>query len=308
MAKGYDRGKYGYIFNIQQYSLHDGEGIRTMVFLKGCPMRCRWCANPESQQLLPELAYNCHKCIGIIECMQCIEVCCAGAIKKDEDNKIIIDRQLCNNCLNCVQVCPSRALNVFGNLLSIDEVFQAVAAEEVFHARSGGGLTLGGGEPFFQAEFSLALLKEAKKRRIHTAVETAGYTAWENLAPACEYLDQIIYDLKILDEQKHRDCTGVSNRLILDNFEKICAAFPAMPVTVRTAIIPGFNDREEDLFALVDFIAGRPNVTFEPLAYHRFGQPKYAYLGRPYPLADIKTDEQKINSLKEKALRRYCQI
>lgn len=299
MTKAYDREKNGYVFNIQQFSVHDGPGIRTMVFLKGCPLRCRWCSNPESQQTLPELAYNSNKCIGINECIHCIEVCLTGAIKKDSRNKIIIDRELCDNCLHCANVCPAKALNAFGSLMSVDEVFKVVEEESLFHARSGGGITLSGGEPFFQAEFSLGLLKEAKKRRMNTAMETSGYTAWENMAEACRRLDSVLFDVKSMDDRKHTEFTGVSNKLILDNFEKMCAGFPDLSILVRTAIIPGFNDTKEDVSAILDFIKGRPNVSYELLSYHRLGRPKYEYLGREYLLADIKADEGKINALRK---------
>ncbi len=308
MAKICDNGKYGYVFNIQQFSVHDGPGIRTMAFLKGCPMRCWWCSNPESQKVLPELAYNSNKCIGITECMNCIEVCFTGAIKKDKENRIIIDRELCDDCLHCAQVCPSKALNPFGNLLSIDEVLKVVEEENIFHSRSGGGITLSGGEPFMQAEFSVALLREAKRRRINTAMETAGYTAWENMEGACGHLDTILFDIKTMDDQKHAEFTGVSNKLILDNFDKMCAGFPDLRIVVRTTIVPGFNDTAEEVFAIVDFIKGRQNVSYEPLVYHRLGQPKYEYLGRKYLLAEIKADEGKINALKEAALKRFSKM
>ena len=305
MVKSHDKRKYGYIFNIQPFTLHDGPGIRTMVFLKGCPLRCRWCSNPESQKALPELAYNSHKCIGTTECMSCIEVCVTGAIKKDRENRIIIDRELCNDCLDCAHVCPSKALNPFGDLMSIDQVLKVVEEESIFYSRSGGGMTLSGGEPLMQAEFSLALLKEAKKRRMNTAMETSGYATWENLEGACRHLNTILFDIKSMNDLKHTKFTGVSNKLILGNFEKMCEAFPDLGILIRTAIIPGFNDTEEDVFAIVDFIKGRPNVTYEPLIYHRFGQPKYEYLGRNYPLADIKADEGRLNALKESALKRF---
>jgi pyruvate formate lyase activating enzyme len=308
MVTGFDKTKYGYVFNIQQFTVHDGPGIRTMVFLKGCPLRCQWCSNPESQKPLPELGYKKRKCIGTAECGRCIEACVTGAIKKDHENRIMIDRVLCTDCLTCAGVCPSRALNAFGNRMSIDQVLKAVEDAGIFHSRSGGGMTLSGGEPFAQAEFSLELLKEAKKRRMNTAMETSGYTAWENLEGACRHLNTILFDIKSMHDRKHKEFTGVSNRFILENFEKMCTGFPNLSILVRTAIVPGFNDTEEDLFAIVDFIKGIPNVSFEPLAYHRFGQPKYEYLGRTYLLSEIKADEGKINVLKENSLRRFFKI
>jgi pyruvate formate lyase activating enzyme len=240
--------------------------------------------------------------------MYCIEVCVAGAIKKDNENRIIIDRELCNDCLDCANVCPSKALNTFGNLMSVDQILKVVEEESIFHSRSGGGITLSGGEPFMQAEFSIALLKEAKKRRIDTAMETSGYTVWGNMEQACTHLNTILFDIKSLNDEKHTIFTGVSNKLIIENFEKVCAGFPDLSILVRTPIVPGFNDTEEDLFAIVDFVKGRPNVSYEPLAYHRFGQPKYGYLGRKYPLTEIKADEGKVNALKENALKRFLKM
>ena len=305
MIQGFDKKKQGYVFNIQQFTVHDGPGIRTMVFLKGCPLRCRWCSNPESQKAQPELGYNSHKCIGIAECMHCIEACVAGAIKQDTENRIVIDRELCTDCLACAGVCPSRALNAFGNLMSIDQVLKVVEDEGVFHSRSGGGITLSGGEPLMQAEFSLGLLKEAKRRRMNTAMETSGYTAWENMEGACRHLNTLLFDIKSMDDRKHTEFTGVSNGPILENFERIGREFPDLSIWVRTAIVPGFNDTEEEVFAIVDFIKARPNVRFEPLIYHRFGQPKYGYLGRKYLLAGIAADETKLKALKEHSLKRF---
>lgn len=305
MVQGFDRKKQGYVFNIQQFTMHDGPGIRTMVFLKGCPLRCRWCSNPESQGALPELGYNSRKCIGIAECGRCIGTCAAGAIGEGPEERIAIDRGRCTDCLACTEVCPSRALNPFGNLMNIDQVLKVVEDEAIFHSRSGGGMTLSGGEPFMQAEFSLGLLKEAKKRRINTAMETSGYTPWENLEEACGHLNMILFDIKSMDDRKHVESTGVSNRPILENFERMCREFSNLAILVRTAVVPGFNDTEEELYAIADFIKGRPNVAFEPLVYHRFGQPKYGYLGRNYPLAEMRADEAELKALKENALKRF---
>ncbi|WP_338833573.1 4-hydroxyphenylacetate decarboxylase activating enzyme [Moorella humiferrea] len=297
----YEKNKYGIVFNIQSYSVHDGPGIRTLVFLKGCPLRCRWCCNPESHILQPELAYNKNKCIGIQECIMCIEVCSNWAIKKEESgNKIILERELCNNCFLCVDICPSKALFVYGKRMNIDEVLEIVGKDSIFYARSGGGMTISGGEPFMQADFTIELLKEAKQRRINTAIETSGFTDWSNIEKAVPYLDTIFFDIKCMDKEKHKEYTGVSNDIILENFKKLCSKFANKKIIARTPVIPGFNDSEEDIKAIIDFIkdTGCSNIEYELLPYHRLGIPKYEYLGKEYPYGDVKLDEQKGKILK----------
>jgi pyruvate formate lyase activating enzyme len=291
--------KIGRIFNMQHYSVHDGPGIRTIVFLKGCPLSCSWCSNPESQLPQPELAYNVNKCIGLQECGRCLKVCHYGAIGKTENNKISIDRERCQKCFLCVPECPSKALHTFGELKSINEVLKVVEADGMFYARSGGGMTISGGEPFMQAEFTIELLKEAKRRRINTAIETSGYTDWAILKKACQYLDTILFDIKSMDDDKHVMFTKVSNKVILDNFKKLCEEFPRISILVRTPVIPGFNDSEEEIMAIINHIKDRPNVSYEILPYHPLGQPKYDYLGREYTLGGIKLDGQTENIVRE---------
>ena len=280
-----DRKTTGIVFNIQKYSVHDGPGIRTIVFLKGCPMACAWCSNPESQHRMPELAYNPSKCMGFEECFRCVEVCTVGAItRNEEDDTVSLDRELCNGCFACASVCPSHALNLYGYEMSVDEALKKVEQDEMFYARSQGGMTLSGGEPLLQADFALALLREAKRRRINTAIETCGYCKWDVMEVACRHLDTLLMDIKCIDPDKHRKHIKASNQRILDNFARCCQMFPDLPKLIRTPIIPGFNDSEEDIEAILDVVADKPNVSYELLAYHRMAEPKYAYLGRQYPL------------------------
>ena len=296
----------GLVFNIQRYSVHDGPGIRTIVFLKGCPLACRWCSNPESQRGSPELAYNANKCIGDSECGLCLKVCPQGAVKKDGNGKVKRDRQLCVACFRCADACPAKALHVFGQQMTVREVLTAVEADGMFYSRSGGGITLSGGEPLAQGEFTVALLKEARRRRINTAIETCGLGDWEVLAAAGKYLNTIIFDIKCLDAGKHEEFTGASNAKILANFARVCEAFPTLPILARTPVIPGFNDNEQDIAAIAGFLADRTSVAYELLAYHRMGQPKYQYLGREYPLGDSKLSDDKFKALKEIAKARMA--
>lgn len=304
-ANNSDKKRSGYVFNIQHYSVHDGPGIRTLVFLKGCPLKCKWCSNPESQKPHPELAHNTNRCIGTNECEMCIEVCNKQAIKGRDDSRIDIDRELCNNCFKCADVCPSKALRIYGDLMRVDEVLEHVEKDSAFYSRSSGGLTVSGGEPLLQADFTTELLKEAKRRRINTSIETCGYADWGNLSKVCENLNTIFYDIKCLDADKHKKFTSVSNEKIKGNFKMLCKDFPELSKTVRTPVIPGFNDSEEDIMAIIDFIKGMPNVNYELLPYHRLGQPKYEYLGREYPLSDVKLSDEKMKVLKEIVKSRF---
>lgn len=287
----------GYIFNIQRYSLHDGPGIRTVVFLKGCPLRCRWCSNPESQQRFPELAYNNSKCIGCQACFLCKEACAYGAIKQNAAGAIEIDRSLCGNCLECTAPCPSKALHTFGQLMSVPEIIKAVEADSLFYTRSGGGLTISGGEPLMQADFVTEIIKEAKKRRINATIETCGYAAWADLKRVGENLKTIIYDIKSLNADKHKRFTGVTNELICDNLIRLRREFPDLHILVRTPVIPGFNDTKTDIKAILSFLKHLPNTSYELLPYHRLGQQKYQYLGRSYPMKDVQLDEQIIKDI-----------
>jgi len=290
---------FGYVFNIQHYSVHDGPGIRTIVFLKGCPLECRWCSNPESQKIASEVAYNFNKCIGVAECFRCGAVCPAQAVKKDPGSKITIDRQECQSCFACAEACPSKALHVFGSRMNVADVLKIVERDSVFYSRSGGGLTLSGGEPLMQADFVVEMAKEAKKRRIHTAMETCGHAEWPKLEEVCRYLNAILYDIKTINPEKHKSFTGISNELILENFLKLRRSFPKLDVWVRTPLVPGFNDTEEDIRAILEFIGQVPRVNYELLPYHRMGQSKYQFLNRDYPMGDVKLSDEKAKALME---------
>lgn len=288
----------GFVFNIQNYSVHDGPGIRTVVFLKGCTLACRWCSNPESQSFKPQLAYSKNRCISLSECVRCAEICTAGALRQGDDDKVFINWDTCTNCLACVETCPAGALIAYGKKQTVKEVIDQVEKDASFYARSGGGLTLGGGEPLAQSKFAIALLKEAKRRYIKTAIETCGNVSKDALLEACKYINVMMFDIKSMDSVKHKEFTKVGNELILDNFKAVRKAYPKLHIRVRTPVIPGFNDTKEDIQAIVDFLKAC-NVEYELLPYHRLGTQKYTNLGLTYPLGDIALDNDKFLELVE---------
>ena len=290
----------GLIFNIQKFSVHDGEGIRTLVFLKGCPLRCLWCSNPESQSGKPEHAFNPQRCLTAALCGRCLKACKTGALELVND-MIMFDLRKCKECFACHEVCPSGAQQVYGEERSVGEILDKVERDSVFYARSGGGMTLSGGEALFQHEFALALLRAAKKRRIDTAIETCGYYPYEYLQEACKSLNKLIIDIKSMDPEKHKLFTGVDNTRILENFRRVCEEFSDLPILARTPVIPGFNDTEEEIQAIRDFIPQKPNIQYELLAYHRMGQPKYMYLCRRYPYEGKQLDNARFKKLQEVA-------
>lgn len=299
MNSSSDRQNKGTVFNIQKYSVHDGPGIRTIIFMKGCALRCYWCSNPESQLLQRQLAYNSDKCLTVDECKRCQDICPREALSVGDDRKISVNMTACNDCLLCAEACPSLALNVYGYEVTVDQALNRVEEDEVFYARSGGGLTLSGGDPLFQPEFAISLLREARRRRIDTCMETCGYVPWPALKEAAQYLNSLFYDIKCIEEEVHQRGTGVSNSMILGNLAKLKEAFPQLPVKVRTPVIPGYNDNEKEIGKIVDFIKSMPNTTYELLAYHRMGTPKYGYLGRDYLLSSEEVlSDQRLEELK----------
>ncbi len=288
----------GVIFNIQKFSVHDGAGIRTIVFVKGCPLRCLWCSNPESQRLEPERAYNHSRCLGAPACGLCAEACPSGALSV-RDGLVCDDRSRCTECFACTRVCPSGAQTLYGETVTVNAVLQKADDDAVFYARSGGGITVSGGEPLAQPEFTLALLREAKARHIHTAVETCGHYSTALLDALCRTARSLIYDIKTLSAEKHKRFAGIGNERILKNFNHICAKYPDLPLLVRTPVVPGFNDSEEEILAIRDRIPARENVRYELLPYHRMGQPKYAYLGRTYAMEGVTADEARVSRLND---------
>ena len=288
---------HGVVFNIQRFSLHDGQGIRTIVFLKGCPLKCRWCSNPESQNQFPELGLNPSLCLGPKACGRCIEAC-PHALISIKGGQLAWNRAGCVNCLKCAEACPAGARFIYGRQMNASDVMNSVESDGHFYRRSGGGLTLSGGEAAAQPGFALALLAEAKKRRLDAAMETAGHSPWEALAALAQNLDRIIYDLKHWSEERHRELTGVGLGTILSNLNKLAQEFPKKPITVRTPVIPGLNDTHDDLARIRSLIPEGPRVNWELLPYHRMGEAKYALLGRDYPWSGAAPEPERLEALK----------
>jgi len=212
-----NRAKQGIIFDIQRASIHDGPGIRTLVFFKGCPLKCIWCFNPESQLKEPELMYLEQKCLL---CAKCANICPQQAIKFSKDNVIFIDRELCNLCGLCVESCLNSALKIAGKVFSVGEVMEIICRDISFYRVSGGGITLGGGEPLAQQEFAYSLLQEANSKNINTALETCGYAEWDKLLEILQLTDYLMIDLKLLNPEEHKKVTGKENKLLLNNIVK----------------------------------------------------------------------------------------
>lgn len=287
----------GLVFNIQRYSVHDGAGIRTNVFLKGCPLRCRWCSNPESQEARPELARNEQRCLGAENCAYCSQACLHGALALPERGIPVVLREKCRRCMGCAERCPAQALLVYGQTRSVQEVLDLVEQDGLFYARSGGGLTLSGGEPLLQAEFTLALLREARARHIRAAMETCGHAPWKLCREACALLDELFFDIKTLDPAQHKEATGADNKRILANLRGILEHFPKLRLCVRTPVIPGLNDRPESIRAIVNWLRPWPQVSYELLPYHRLGAQKYRFLDRPYPLGESSLSQERLDEL-----------
>ncbi|MBN1188143.1 MAG: glycyl-radical enzyme activating protein [Dehalococcoidales bacterium] len=292
-----DEATRGVIFNVQTYSIHDGPGIRTTVFIKGCPLRCVWCQNPESQVMAPQLFFNNERCVG---CGKCLNACPEGAIKLNE-GKSWTDRDVCKSSGKCVEVCPHEARNIAGKYMTAGDVFKTLMEDKIFYDRSGGGVTLGGGEPLASPDFTASLLRLCKNAGIHTALDTCGYAKWEIVKQILPHVDLVLFDLKHMDPAAHRLYTGVTNEVVLENARRICQELHVL-VWARIPVIPGFNDSSGNIEATGKFIASKLGASTEVylLPYHRLGEMKYHRLERPgNPVFINPPDEKSIFKLKE---------
>ena len=273
----------GTIFNIQKFSIHDGPGIRTTVFLKGCPLRCAWCANPESQSFKTQILYDHDKCVG---CRKCLSACQNQALSMDEQGWIRISEDKCAGCRSCVNACQTHALSFEGEQKNVNEIVEICLQDLDFYEESQGGVTISGGEGMAQPAFAAALLDTLHEHGIHTAIETTGFTSPENFQFLAGKLDLLLFDLKHWNCQKHEEGTGVSNELILNNLK--WAVQNGLNVLVRIPVIPGFNDSLEDAreFAKLFLNIGVSKVQLLP--FHQMGENKYRWMNKAYNYKDVK--------------------
>jgi pyruvate formate lyase activating enzyme len=286
----------GLIYDMQRFAIHDGPGIRTLIYMKGCPLKCLWCSSPQTQKPSTEILHielNCKKC------GRCTEVCSKNAITISEEEGVKIDRKLCDSCGECVETCLNQALKLAGKDITVEELFQEVNKDSPFYRRSKGGITVGGGEPTMQHEFVTAFLKRCKQIYIHTAMESCGYVKWEYLEKILKHLNLAYFDIKHMDPLVHKELTGVSNELILENIKK---ASKMLPVIIRIPVAPGCNDSEDNILATAKFAAGlgKNLQRIEILPYHKFGTHLYDQLDMEYRLKDVEPpSDEHMERLKE---------
>jgi len=280
----------GHIFDIKKFAIHDGDGIRTTVFLKGCPLKCVWCHNPEGISGKDQLAFYQHKCVN---CGACAQVCSCHLMK---DGVHTFDNSCCIACGKCVDVCLAEALTLYGKMVSVDELMPKLLEDKAFYDHSNGGVTLSGGECLLQPEFCAEVLKRCKENGIHTAVDTSGLVPWENIKCVIEYTDIFLYDVKAIDEDVHIRSTGVTNKKVLENLKKIDEA--GKKIEIRVPYVPDYNDNQIEKMA--EFIRELKNVTkVRVLAYHDFARSKYDSLQMEDTMPPKKPEEEELKAAKE---------
>jgi len=273
----------GTIFDVKRFCVHDGPGIRTTVYFKGCPMRCWWCHNPESQLFEHELAYRASRCL---RCYACLDACPSRAISANGKGNLI-DREKCDVCGKCVYSCSIEALEIVGRDVTDKDLVREIRDDMVFYEESGGGVTFSGGEPLSQPEFLLACLKECRKAGIHTAIDTCGYAPTETVETIAPFADLWLYDLKIIDDYRHTQFTGVSNSLILENIARL--ADIGASIVIVTPLVADVNDDDDNITGIAEFAQdlGIGNISILP--YHDIGVGKYDLIGGSRPFSELKS-------------------
>ena len=272
----------GTIFDIKKYAIHDGPGIRSTVFFKGCPLACRWCHNPEGLTVAIQRIYRQERCIG---CSECIQICPQKGLTP-ATNGVVSDPAKCDLCQTCADHCPSEAIEFVGRKVTVDEVIREIEKDIAFYDESGGGITLSGGEPLMQPEFLLQILEACAALDLHRTVDTTGYTDSERLLEVARKTDLFLYDVKLMDAAKHRDFTGVSNEQILNNLKLL--AQDGAHIQVRVPIIPGINNDAENIDRTAAFVADLPGVEqIAILPFHNSARGKYGRLGMACLTSDI---------------------
>lgn len=280
--------KKGLIFDIQKYSVQDGPGVRTLVFFKGCHLRCKWCSNPEGMNPYPELMWVEAKCI---HCGKCLNTCRNGVLSVNDRGGISVDYDKCLVCGDCTQKCYAQALKMTGRYVTVDEIMPLLESDRAYYESSGGGITLGGGDPLYQPAFAKELLMACKEYGFDTAVETTACFKWETIEDVMGYVDTFLIDLKGMDDEMHIANTGVSNKIILSNIEKLseCGA----NICIRVPVVPGYNSSESNITATAKFAAKLPtHPKVALLPYFNLGMSKYEQLGRIYPTRNVVPPEE----------------
>jgi pyruvate formate lyase activating enzyme len=280
----------GQVLRIEKSSIYDGAGLRTVVFLKGCNLRCVWCSTPESQKMSAEKGFDAERCQN---CGHCLAACPADALHPNNNGSLTTDNQLCCNCFACVVACPYQAQLLYGQSMTVEQVLQEVRKDEIFYFHSGGGLTISGGEPLLQADFCAALLRACRASGIDTALETSFGIPWPQISKVLPDLDTLFVDLKHYNATEHQQWVGADNRQILANIRQAASLDLPFKLIIRIPVVPNVNDSAENLLATAEFCHSLPKLTaLQLLPYHRLGTVTYSKLNREYALTDTKTPDK----------------